>query len=118
MHCLEKMEIWNGAPRNACVFRYHLSTSGEQPPTSTLRWCGTWNLDLQPTVIDVWERVAKLHLGEDSKLVILPNQSLDQDAITSHASAIRALKLAEEVIHPVSLEQIDRESRLYFHDFS
>lgn len=117
MPCLEKMEIWNGAPRNACVLRYHRSISGEQP-NPTLRWCGTWNLDLQPEVIDVWKRVAKLHSGRNSKLVVLPNQSLDQDAITSHASAIRGLKLAKEVIHPVSLEQIDRESLLYFHNFS
>lgn len=108
MPLLENMEIWYGMRHNACVFRYRST-----PSQTTLSWQGTWNLELETTVLSAWKKVARQHSGHDN-LDFSIHQSLDRATILSHASAIRELKLNEELIHPISLEQIARESQLYF----
>ncbi|KAH8677671.1 hypothetical protein BX600DRAFT_431002 [Xylariales sp. PMI_506] len=102
MPYLETLEIWNGTKRSACVFRYRVAIS-----QATLGWCSTFNLTVEPDILDIWRKVALSHSRH--KLVILAHQSLAKEDITSHAAAIRALQLSEGVIHPESLDQITRE---------
>jgi hypothetical protein len=103
---LQIMEIWNGVKWNACVFRYQVMAN-----LITLSWCGTWDLELAVEVVNAWREVALLYSGHE--LYIQANQRLNKQDIDSHAAAICALELSEQVIYPVSLEQIWRESKRY-----
>ncbi|RFU33343.1 hypothetical protein B7463_g3037, partial [Scytalidium lignicola] len=105
---LQTMEIWNGIKRNAGVFRYQVTTT-----STMLGWCGTWDLELDPEVVEIWRKVALLHTRHE--LCLQANEKLSMCDITSQAAAIRKLKINGEVIHPISLEQIERESKLYFY---
>jgi len=104
---LRKMVIWNGMKRNACAFRYQVTAN-----STTLGWCGTWDLELDVDVLNVWREATLRHTRHE--LSVLTSRSLDKQDIGSHAAAIRELNL-NEVIHPVSLEQILRESEQYFY---
>ncbi|KPM38243.1 hypothetical protein AK830_g8303 [Neonectria ditissima] len=104
---LRKMNVWNGTRGNACTFRYEV-TDG----LATVGWHGTWDLALESRVIDVWEKVARRHTGRS--LTVRRSRLLDQSSITSHAIAIQELGLSNDVIHPVSLKQIKKETERYF----
>lgn len=56
--------------------------------------------------MNVWKEVSLLYTRDE--LFVLEDLKLDERNITSHAAAIH-----EQVIHPVSLEQIQRESKRY-----
>lgn len=105
---LQTMEIWNGTKQNACVFRYQTT-----PYCTTLSWRRTWDLELEDEVVNVWKKVSELYTRHE--LFVLEDLKMDERNITSHAAAIHELKLNEQVIHPVSLEQIQRESKRYFY---
>ena len=105
---LRTMEIWNGMKRNACTFRYQVTTT-----STTLSWRGTWHLELDSGVVDVWEKVALRFTR--NKLSALMSEILDKQDIKSHAHAVHELKLTAQVAHPVSLEQIKRESGRRFY---
>ncbi|RYO96980.1 hypothetical protein DL764_007381 [Monosporascus ibericus] len=104
---LRTLVIWNGMKRNACAFRYQVTAN-----STTLGWCGTWDLELDIDVLDVWRNAALRYTKHE--LSILASRNLNKQDIKSHAVAIRELDL-REVIHPVSLEQILRESGRYFY---
>ncbi|RYP20711.1 hypothetical protein DL765_002661 [Monosporascus sp. GIB2] len=104
---LRTLVIWNGMKRNACAFRYQVTAN-----STTLGWCGTWDLELNIDVLNVWRKAALRYTGHE--LSILASRNLNKQDIQSHAVAIRELNLSE-VIHPVSLEQILRESGRYFY---
>jgi hypothetical protein len=105
---LQTMEIWNGTKQNACVFRYQATAY-----FTTLSWRSIWDLELEDEVVNVWKEVSLLYTRHE--LFVLEDLKLDERNITSHAAAIHELKLNEQVIHPVSLEQIQRESKRYFY---
>ncbi|KAK7413831.1 hypothetical protein QQX98_007325, partial [Neonectria punicea] len=104
---LQKMNVWNGTKGNACAFRYEASDD-----LTAVGWHGTWDLALESEVIDVWKTVARCHTGKD--LTVHKNRLLDKSMIVSHAIAIRELGLSKDVIHPVSLKQIQKETERYF----
>ena len=101
------MAMWNGMKRHACAFRYQVTAN-----SATLSWCGTWDLELDVDVLGIWREVALRNTRHE--LSALTSQSLNKHDIRSHAVAMRELGLTE-VIHPVSLEHILRESELYFY---
>ncbi|KAH8815922.1 hypothetical protein F5884DRAFT_852390 [Xylogone sp. PMI_703] len=105
---LQIMELWNGVKGNAYVFRYQVTAS-----FATLSWCGTWDLELESQVVDIWQRVSVLHTGYE--LSVQVSQRLNKRDISSHAAAIQRLKLNKQVIHPISLGQIEREAKLRFY---
>jgi hypothetical protein len=99
---LRNLALWNGGVGNACAFIYHVDRY-----YADVTWRGTWNLDLSPRVVDVWERVA-------SELHSLPLRVTKQqvgDVIKSHGDAIHHLALRCQVVLPASLWQIRREHR-------
>lgn len=105
---LTRMEIWNAVKKTACVFRYQL-----QDGLPTLEWRASWDFQMHEDVPKLWKKLIEVKTGRE--LVVKPQETiLDEDAITSHAVAIRMLGLSEEVIHPVSLEQIRRENEITF----
>ncbi|KAI1771137.1 hypothetical protein F4818DRAFT_454807 [Hypoxylon cercidicola] len=97
---LERMEIWNGMARQAGVFRYQVSDG-----VAIVSWTGTWRMDLNREALAAWRRVARKH-----PKYIMTSQRLEQVDIMSHADAIEQLGINPKVIHPVSLEQIQRET--------
>ncbi|KAI8283251.1 hypothetical protein K4K60_002899 [Colletotrichum sp. SAR11_57] len=57
---LQRMEIWYGGFRTAALFRYAVSESG-----TSIRWHGTWELQLQRRLVDAWRAVAALHTANE-----------------------------------------------------
>ncbi|KAI2614923.1 hypothetical protein GGR54DRAFT_324318 [Hypoxylon sp. NC1633] len=103
---LQTMELWHGLKRAACVFRFR-----KEMLYATVEWRGTWSLKWNSRVIRKWEEVAVLRTG--LSLHIKANRYIEPAHIKSHADAIEKLGVDKQVIHPVSLEQIHRESKRY-----
>lgn len=104
---LKIMELWNGGKEVACVFRYQASQEYEP---MKLTWRGNWTLFLEPCTIEAWEGVA---LRRNCRGVVVVKELLDTDVmIKSHGDAIHHLRLENQVVHPVSLWQIRRETNL------
>ncbi|KAF2186584.1 hypothetical protein K469DRAFT_686971 [Zopfia rhizophila CBS 207.26] len=102
---LNAMELWNGGKGLACVFRYQASESYRP---ARITWRGNWNLRLEPHVIRFWEAVAFKRARCEFQVV---RELLDTDVvIKSHSDAIHSLKLLHQVVHPVSLWQIQKET--------
>ncbi|OTA00900.1 hypothetical protein A9Z42_0012070 [Trichoderma parareesei] len=102
---LETVEIWNGGPGHAAVFRYSGKKGG-----ATLEWIGTWDLFIDSEAVDAWEMVAhKSHrwrmLGLEKHLIESPHD------IRSHGDAIQLLKTKERVLSPQSLDEVRLEAR-------
>ncbi|PTB65948.1 hypothetical protein BBK36DRAFT_1141869 [Trichoderma citrinoviride] len=105
MPVLETLEIWNGGPGHAAVFRYSGGKGG-----ATLEWIGTWDLFIDSGVVEAWETVAlKSHgwqmLGLEKHLIQNPHD------IRRHGDAIKLLKTKERVIRPQSLEELQFEAK-------
>ena len=101
---LETMELWNGRAGLAALFRY-------QSRYATVTWRSTWAFTLQPAVIKAWERVAN---GHGSQGLVLRQELLGVRAdIKSHGDAIHYLELSEQVVRPISLQQIRMEHRVH-----
>ncbi|KAF7958555.1 hypothetical protein EAE96_002095 [Botrytis aclada] len=98
---LETMEIWNGEKGLAMLFRYQRHKR-EQPAVITCK--GTWELILQPLVIQAWDSVSLKHCGRET--VIIKEVLNMSDSIKSHGDAIRHLELSKPVVRPVSLRQV------------
>ncbi|KAK4153544.1 hypothetical protein C8A00DRAFT_43548 [Chaetomidium leptoderma] len=99
---LRTLAIWNGRAGNACAFIYH--TDGNY---AYVTWRGTWEMDLSPRVVEVWERVAL----ESRSCPLRVTKQQVQGVIGSHGDAIHRLALPCPVVAPESLWQIRREGR-------
>ncbi|KAF4999592.1 hypothetical protein FGRMN_2340 [Fusarium graminum] len=95
---LETMTIWYGGKREACAFTY----SREEV---SVTWRGTWDVDLEPLLLEAWERVT----GDSRKALCFKKELLACD-IVSHGDAIHYLGL-NHVVDDLSLRQIRQESR-------
>ncbi len=101
---LKTMEIWNGLPRLAALFKYDfMSGYRSYRQRSVITWRATWRLPLQDQTIKAWE--ALIH----SDRIDVVYEMIKSEEIMSHADAIVSLKLPEMVIRPVSLRQIKIE---------
>ena len=98
---LKSMELWNGGAGFAGVFQYQILDRAVK-----ITWRGTWNLLLGPSVLEAWQAVASERV--DCKLQVV-TEMLDV-VVTSHSDAIRHLRLLNNVAHPVSLWQIQKET--------
>ncbi|KAI3535884.1 hypothetical protein CABS01_00789 [Colletotrichum abscissum] len=99
---LHTMVLWNGRKGEAFKFFYHAKSS-----YTCIGWQGTWDWKLTPSVIRNWQRVADQNTRHDLKVIPEP---LITTSIDSHAHAIELLDLPSEVVHPVSLLQMQREA--------
>ncbi|KAK1689293.1 hypothetical protein BDP55DRAFT_545700 [Colletotrichum godetiae] len=99
---LHTMVIWNGRKGEAFKFFYYAKSS-----YTCIGWQGTWDWKLEPSVIRNWQRVADQNTRHDLKVIPEP---LITTNIDSHAHAIELLDLPSEVVHPVSLLQMQREA--------
>jgi hypothetical protein len=105
---LQLLDIWYGMKRHACAFKYRLMNN-----RAIIGWCGIWELVIaEESILSTWQDFARLRTSND--ILVDAYQKLNSEAITSHAAAIRLLGVGEHVIHPASLEEINRESRFYF----
>lgn len=102
---LETLEIWNGRKGLAALFRYQALRNLQQ---AVVLWRGTWDLAIEPPVIQAWEAVMHQHDGRRLDLV---QERLDRTFIKSHGDAITYLMLSSQVIRPISLLQIQMEQK-------
>jgi hypothetical protein len=106
---LNSMQLWNGRKGLAGVFRYQASPANNHQFAS-ITWRATWNLELESRVTRAWEDVASKRRLSVFRVV---KEMLDTGAaIKSHGDAIIQLGLMHDVIHPLSLSQIQREHAL------
>ncbi|EJP70131.1 uncharacterized protein BBA_01000 [Beauveria bassiana ARSEF 2860] len=105
MPSLRVMEIWNGGVYNAMVFRYELSPDYR---SVTVLCRGTWLLQISPDVQHMWNTVARQQRWMPE--VTFRQEVIDPDTITSHAHAISRLKLDNQVMRPISLQQVHVET--------
>ncbi|KAM5348805.1 hypothetical protein ACJ41O_008628 [Fusarium nematophilum] len=97
---LHTLVLWDGAEGNACAFIYH---SGRD--RAYLTWRSTWDMELSPRVVEVWQSVA---LERHPCVLRVSKQQVD-GVIGSHGDAIYHLGLPCQVLAPASLWQIRRE---------
>jgi hypothetical protein len=100
---LRTLVLWNGGRENACAFIFHVD--GHR---ASVTWRGTWDMGLSRRVVEVWERVA----SERQLCVLRFSKEQVCDAIGSHGDAIHHLGLPVQVVTPISLWQIRRETSL------
>lgn len=115
---LDSMRLWNGGKEVACVFRYQAPSSlasprnGDQQVSSAeITWRATWDLSLEARVIAEWERTA---CKRGPCRVHVVHEILDASVartIQSHGDAVNHLEFLDNIVHPVSLSQIQRENR-------
>ncbi|KAM6485369.1 hypothetical protein HDV62DRAFT_404083, partial [Trichoderma sp. SZMC 28011] len=91
---LKMMEIWYGREGLAALFKYEFIPA-------------TWNMSIQPRVIEAWEEVERSRGGYPNGIDVV--YETVNEHITSHADAIVSLGLSETVLRPISLQQIKRE---------
>jgi hypothetical protein len=101
------MEIWNGGRQHACV-------SGYQRTGDIVKiwWKGTWDLCLEPRVVEAWKKVAREQTRHE--LVIEIGQISAGD-IKRHGDAIGYLVQQQQVCSPLSLFQIQREKDTFYY---
>ncbi|KAM3513910.1 hypothetical protein MY11210_002447 [Beauveria gryllotalpidicola] len=105
MPSLRVMEIWNGGVFHAMLFRYESSPDRR---SVTVLCRGTWLLQISSNVKHMWHTVARQERRMPE--VTFRQEVIDPGLITSHASAISMLKLVNQVIRPISLQQIHLET--------
>jgi hypothetical protein len=113
---LRLMELWNGGRGLACVFRYQVlplprmsSSSEEGVVAARITWRATWDVKLEPVVVEAWEAVVRGHgLAGGLQVVKELLGGGVADSIKSHGDAICHLGFSHDVCHPVSLSQIRR----------
>ena len=99
---LRTLAIWNGREGNECAFIYHTDRT-----CAYITWRGTWEMDLGPRVVEVWERVAL----ESRSCPLRVTKQQVPGVVASHGDAIHHLALPYSVVSPESLWQIRREGR-------
>lgn len=102
---LETLEIWNGRRELAALFQYN-----RHARASKITWRATWEISLPAIVTQPWEEVMFRHGGW--RLDVVHEPDLDRATIRSHADAIQHLKLKNQVIRPISLQQIRMEQKV------
>lgn len=106
---LEKLDIWFAQRGNIFCFSYRLSETAV-----SIQWKGTWELPLDEHAVAAWSRVADLRSDGRYTLTVLPSELIEADDVNSHATGIKMLGLGDDVLHPVSLQQISHETERYF----
>lgn len=99
------MEIWYGRERLAALFKYEFIPGHLRQ--SVVTWRATWDMNIQPRVIEAWEGVVCSRGGYPRGVDVV--YETVNEHITSHVDAIVSLGLSETVLRPISLQQIKRE---------
>lgn len=101
---LHTMALWNGGKGEAYAFIYRRDF--EKP---SIIWRSTWVVNLEPSVIQAWERVASKYTPYSLRF---ESEPLCCGIIGSHGDAIYQLGLPREVVNPISLWQIRKEGSM------
>ncbi|KAM0255675.1 hypothetical protein ACHAQJ_005519 [Trichoderma viride] len=103
MPMLQTLEIWNGGVGHAAIFEYH----GERGEAA-ISWTSTWDLFINPHVIDAWQRVGyKNHHCETLSVERRPIPNA-QD-IRRYVDVIELLRTRRHVISRQSLDELRYE---------
>lgn len=98
---LELLELWYGRKGQACLFRYRACRDG----TTEITRAATWDLHALPTTVGkAWADAGYLHTGR--VLNVTEPDLIDSRLIRTHGDAIYHLGLENQVVDPVSLDQI------------
>jgi hypothetical protein len=99
---LQVMELWNGRPGEAAVFRYERS-----PPdiVATLTWSSSWTFFPNPKVFDQWRKVADKHMCPGFRM----NLSKMPAGPGCPGSILKYLRLRHQIVHPLSLHEIQKD---------
>lgn len=102
---LKLMELWHYKARHAGVFQYQTS---ESDWIAKITWQSTWDLVLEPHVLHLWQNIIAKRMNCKLQFIV---EMLDVNiVINTHGDALPHLMLLNEVIHPVSLWQMQKEA--------
>lgn len=100
---LHTLVLWNDT--NACAFIYSWDSAGG----ARITWRGTWELDITPYVVQMWQPVAwKIH----SCALQVVKEGV-KGVIRSHGDAIHHLRLPCQVVTSASLWHIRQEGNTH-----
>ncbi|CAG9993115.1 unnamed protein product [Clonostachys byssicola] len=100
---LRVMEIWNGRKGVAAVFRYQRDHG--------ITWRATWDMDFESNVKKSWKSVWQMRRSSSEWTITKEVIGCGKD-IQSHGDAIIQLQLINEVLRPISLQQIQIEHKM------
>jgi hypothetical protein len=98
---LHIMALWNCGKGEAYIFIYRKECNNP-----LVIWRGTWDVRLEPRVIQAWGRVASKYSPYELRV---EKQPLRCGIISPHGEVMHQLNLPRGVLDPVSLWQIRRE---------
>ncbi|KAI2611847.1 hypothetical protein GGR54DRAFT_643295 [Hypoxylon sp. NC1633] len=101
MPSIRTMELWNGQPGEAAIFCCNRTADAV-----TISWLTTWDIPLEPRVITAWKNVGIQHRLYS---LIVETDRIPPPPICP-GSILRHLRLQRQVLHPISLYQIQREA--------
>jgi hypothetical protein len=101
MPSLQNMSLWNSIKGQACAFIYQFGDGYR-----SITWRSTWDLQMNPCVVEAWGRVAAENARSDLRV---EKELLNMEIIRSHGDAIHHLRLPQRVIDRESLWQIRSE---------
>lgn len=101
---LETLIIWTARKGLAAMFKYHVDHHNRQ---ATITWKGSWRCDMDTSVVKAWKDLTRKKENWRFRVVT----EVIHQPIYSHADAIRYLGLADKVLRPVSLQQIEVEQK-------
>ncbi|KAI8303017.1 hypothetical protein K4K61_007494 [Colletotrichum sp. SAR11_59] len=94
---LQRMEIWYGGFRTAALFRYAVSESG-----TSIRWHGTWELQLQRRLVDAWSAVAELHTANELVVRLPKSSDILVSSFVHSSTTVELLSNGTTVLYPDS----------------
>ncbi|KAI0907143.1 hypothetical protein F4823DRAFT_630598 [Ustulina deusta] len=103
MPMLQIMELWNGRQGEAAIFRY------EREPSiaiGTLVWISSWNFFPDVEVVAQWKEVA---LNHGCRRFLVESDRVSAPPVCP-GSILKHLRLQRQILHPISLYQIQREA--------
>ena len=102
---LKLMELWSSKARLAGAFQFQISESDR---TAKIIWRSTRYLVWEPHILQLWQDVVSKRMNCKLEFIV---EMLDVNlVINTHGDALPHLMLLNEVIHPVSLWQMQKEA--------
>lgn len=99
--------------RSGVCFRY-CAVDKCNHGTTSITWSGTWRLELDSHIIKTWEEVVRVCCCERPLGMEIYYHLLSPDKV-SHGDAVNdCLLLRDQVLHPVSLKQVQVEGRYHY----
>lgn len=109
---LQTLVLWSEQIGDACAFMY-TAVDPKEGNTACITWRGTWEAQLSPNVVGIWEKVARTNKATGKGLPLRwRSNKFERKRVFNNGDAIRVLDMPVQVVAPASLCQMLKE-RIY-----